>query len=146
MAIIGSLASCTQSNNPKTIAPDGNEESETIGTLCFNRYSGLKNQDTAFVKLVIDGDSVSGHFSNIPYEKDSRVGTIAGVKSGNLIKGIWSYQQEGMSDSIAFEFKLQDSILLQKETTYDLNTGREILLDTSGFTVEFVRVDCQTVN
>lgn len=140
------MAACTQNNSSKVTESKIDGRTGTVDTLCFARYSGLKNQDTAFVKLIIHGDKVSGNFSNIPYEKDSRIGTVTGVKSGSLIKGIWHYQQEGMHDSIAFEFKLEEHKLLQKTTSYNLNTGQEILTDTAGYDIEFSKGDCPSVN
>lgn len=145
-ALIIALAGCTQSNNPKTNEFKRNVQVETADTLCFNRFSGLENQDTSFVKIIINGDKVLGNFSNIPNEKDARIGTITGVKSGSIIKGMWHYKQEGMNDSIAYEFKLQDNILLQKKTSYDVSTGREMLSDTAAFSVEFSQVDCQSAD
>jgi len=62
-----------------------------------------------------------------------------------VIKGIWKYQQEGINDSIPYEFKLQGDRLLQKETRYDTKTGREFLPDTADFNVEFSMTDCQRV-
>lgn len=139
------IAGCTQSNSSKITEPKTSNAVHSIDTLCFSRYSGSKNQDTAVVRLIIDGDKVAGDFSNIPYEKDARIGTITGVRLNGVIKGIWKYQQEGINDSIPYEFKLQGDRLLQKETRYDTKTGREFLPDTADFNVEFSMTDCQRV-
>ena len=144
--IILALVACTQSNNVQVTKFDAKETSQRTDTLCFNRYSGLKNQDTAFIKLIIEGDKVRGYFRNIPYEKDSRKGIVSGVKTGNHIKGMWHYQQEGVADSIAYEFKLHDTKLFQKETSYDATSGREFLSDSAKFNVEFSKGDCQPIN
>ena len=116
---------------------------QDIDTICFERYSSLKKQDTASIMLVIQGSLVSGRFSNFPYQKDARIGTITGTQTGDIIKGIWRYRQEGMQDSIRFEFKIQNDKLLQKATTFDQITGREVLSDTAAFRLVFEKVNCQ---
>ncbi len=111
-------------------------------TLCFESYGGLQNQDTASIELILKGGEVSGKFSNFPYQKDKRVGLIRGTRTGDMIKGIWEYQQEGITDSINFEFKLQDSALLQKETRFNPATGKETLDQNCAFNKKFLRLNC----
>ena len=144
LAFLTALGACTQNNQPADHA--ASVESEAVissDTLCFQRYSGLANQDTASVKLIIYGNEVRGQYTNLPHGKDSRVGTIAGIKKGDLIKGMWYYQQEGTNDSLGIEFKLQHGKLLQKQTGFDRNTGREFLSDTASFSLKFVQIDCK---
>jgi hypothetical protein len=115
---------------------------KATGTHCFIRTEGKNNQDTAAVKLVITNELVSGKMINMPYEKDSRRGTIKGIKTGDTIVGIWTYIQEGMWDSLKVAFLLKDDQLIQKETTFDPPQGREVLPDTSSYTRVFNKVDC----
>lgn len=147
-AILIALSGCSQQpagNQQSSESSLGQQESvdQDIDTICFERYSSPMKQDTASVMLVIQGTRVSGRFSNFPYQKDARVGTITGNKTGNVIRGTWRYQQEGMPDSIKFEFKLQNENLLQKATSFDQNTGREVLSDTAAFSLVFDKVNCQ---
>lgn len=141
------VSGCMQSVNI-TPANKGGERVVFKGpdTLCFERYSGGKRQDTSSVRLIVEGEQVSGQFSNFPYEKDARIGTIRGRKSGNLISGTWQYMQEGLADSINFQFMLKGDKLLQRETIVDRTTGREKLSDTGEFTDEFNRISCRDVN
>lgn len=103
----------------------------------------MNNQDTAFIRLMVEGERVSGDFSNIPYQKDSRIGTIEARKEGELIKGQWAYMQEGMNDTLEVEFRLVGNKLIQKNYTVDSRTGREILSDRSEFNIEFTKADCR---
>ena len=146
LVFLMALGACTQNSQPADhTASVGPEAAIASDTLCFQRYSGLTSQDTASVKLIIEENEVRGQYSNLPHEKDSRVGTIAGIKNGDLIKGMWYYQQEGMDDSLAVEFKLQDDKLLQKNTSFDMKTGREFLSDTATFNLEYRKIDCEIV-
>ena len=145
------IGACTQTGTIKLNGDSTRVEQDSSlvagsETLCFERYSGSRNQDTASVKLVLDGTRVTGSYANLPFEKDARIGTISGTRSGNIIKGMWRFQQEGMTDSIAFEFKIDDDRLLQKPTSFDPTSGREALSDTSGYSLEYKRLDCDTSN
>ena len=60
-----------------------------VDTLCFERYSGAKNQDTASISLIINGDQVNGNYSNYPFEKDARRRIIKGYKAGNDTTVTW---------------------------------------------------------
>ncbi len=111
-------------------------------TLCFSRLSGTAGQDTTSLKLIIDGDRVIGDFAHYPYEKDKRVGTINARIDDDLIKGRWTYMQEGRNDTLAVEFKLKGNKLLQKNYTVDSSTGREMISDASVFNIEFDKISC----
>ncbi|EOR96579.1 hypothetical protein ADIARSV_0210 [Arcticibacter svalbardensis MN12-7] len=79
----------------------------------------------------------------MPYEKDSRKGIIKAVKTGNEIKGVWIYSQEGMQDSLDIAFKLQDASLLQKPFSVDISTGRQVLRDSSAYSIQYTRRTCK---
>ena len=111
--------------------------------LCFERYSGAKNQDTASISLIINGDQVNGSYSNYPFEKDARRGKIKGSKAGNDITGTWYYTQEGIADSVAFHFRLKENYLMQKQSSFDLKSGREYLADTAVLKLKYMKIQCR---
>ena len=115
---------------------------QSMQALCFQKLTGTSNQDTTSLKLMIDGEEVSGDFSYFPKEKDRRVGTISATKKNDLIKGVWIYMQEGMNDTLAVEFKLTGDKLVQKNYTVDAKTGREVFSEGSVFNIEFTKVNC----
>ena len=149
-AAILSFAACTSQ-------PGKNEEGSTTGkirgggqapaveTICFQKLAGTANQDTTSLSLIIDGDKVSGDLAHYPMEKDSRVGKINATKNGELIKGVWVYMQEGITDTLKVEFKMEGVKLVQKNYTIDSKTGREIFSDASVFNIEFERVPCKNL-
>ena len=114
----------------------------TKQTICFQKLAGTSNQDTTSLKLIIDGEEVSGDLAHYPFQKDRRVGTIIGTKKNDLIKGVWIYMQEGRNDTLAVEFKLNGDKLVQKNYTVDAKTGREVFSEGSVFNIEFDRVNC----
>lgn len=108
--------------------------------LCFQR---VYNRDTSTIRLVINDNQVEGEFLHVPFEKDARKGTILGEKQDKFIKGMWSYMQEGKMDSLEIEFKLDNDDLLQKDYSIDASTGKQVLKDTSRFSILFTRIDCE---
>ena len=140
------IAACTtkpKTGNTGQTYSTGSDSVESISqNVCFQKLSGTTNQDTAFIQFIIEGEHVSGNFSNLPYEKDSRVGTIQATKNGELIKGVWIYMQEGINDTLAVEFKLSGDKLVQKNYSIDSKTGREVFSEGSVFNIEFNKVNC----
>ena len=110
--------------------------------LCFQRLEGTANQDTSFITLIINEDQVTGTLNHIPHEKDSRKGTISGNIKDDEIKAVWLYMQEGMNDTLAVEFKLGKEILMQKSYGIDSKTGRQILTDSSTYSIKYTKIAC----
>ncbi|HEY0668760.1 MAG TPA: hypothetical protein VGD22_11315 [Sphingobacteriaceae bacterium] len=140
------LSSCTTNVN-KARSEDStvlNAEAATdTAQLCFQKLEGTANQDTTYLKLIMNGSSVSGEFNHMPYEKDSRKGSISGSRNGDLIKAVWRYMQEGVTDSISVEFKLDGEHLLQKNLSVDPKTGRQYTSEASGYTMKYTKVKCK---
>lgn len=109
---------------------------------CFQHIEGNKNQDTSTIQLIVNGNEVTGNFNHIPYEKDSRKGPIKGIKDGDIIKAVWSFMQEGMNDTLSVEFQISDEQLLQKTFGIDETSGRQVLKDTSTFSIRYSKIEC----
>ncbi|MES3017559.1 MAG: hypothetical protein V4721_07270 [Bacteroidota bacterium] len=122
---------------------DETDNATVAQTMCFQKLAGTSNQDTTSLKLVMDGNIVTGDFGHYPKEKDRRVGKINATREGELIKGTWIYMQEGMNDTLQVEFKLNGDKLVQKNYTVDPKTGREVFSDASVFNIEFDKIDCK---
>ena len=147
------LASCAgNGNNSADTTKTAAEDTAQAGKLnapaqnmeyCFIRTEGTSNQDTTAVHLVINGSKVSGDMKWVPKEKDSRKGTLLGTIQGNDIKGVWTFMQEGMTDSLAVEFKLSAQQLAQKPSVYDQKTGREQLNESADYTLIYKLDNCE---
>lgn len=115
----------------------------TTGEWCFRQVAGRQKQDTAWVYLKMKENKVTGEFLQLPFEKDSRRGTLSGTKTGNDIMGTWTFSQEGQTDSLPVHFQLIQDTLRQKPYSYATRTGRAYLSDSASFTIVFERVDCR---
>ena len=141
--IITTLVSCNSPANNK-----GNTASELSATVpgadtvtCYRHLTGQQQQDTALVHLIVNKDKVSGSYINAIFEKDRRQGSLRGTKAGNRITAIWTFSQEGQTDSLPVAFELAKDQLRQKPYSYNEN-GREFIADSSVYSLIFQAIDC----
>ena len=142
-AIFTILVSCNSpSNNKGTTAselPAAVPGADTV--TCYRHLAGQQQQDTALVHLIMDKDQVSGSYINAIFEKDRRQGSLRGTKTGNKITAIWTFSQEGQTDSLPVVFELAKGQLRQKPYSYTEN-GREFIADSSAYSLIFQEIDC----
>ena len=145
-----SLAACNNNPNQRVL----NDSASTSRTdvkndsmsICFQRYSGTTNQDTFTVHLVIRDGKVDGELVEMPYEKDTRRGTLKGTQQDSLISTVWNYIQEGQQDTLQAIFKLKpDGNLLQQHYSIDTKTGRQFINDSNAFSIEYKPMDCRKI-
>jgi len=146
------LASCSGNGNKGTdttategkdtaLATKANTPAQNM-EYCFIHTDGTSAQDTTAVHLVINANKVSGDMNWMPKEKDSRKGALLGTIEGNNIKAVWSFQQEGMTDTLAVEFKLSSQTLAQKPFVLNTKTGRQQVDTKADYTVIFNIDNC----
>src|SRR4051794_32744902 len=100
------IASCS-SNSTKTENKDADkaDSSEVTATpvtatdtsRCFLLTEGKKNRDSTTIELAVKNNKVTGQMNWLPYQKDSRKGTLTGTAKGDTINAMWSFMQEGMT-------------------------------------------------
>lgn len=109
----------------------------TITSMCFVRTEGTHNQDTTTVQLVVKGNTVTGEMSWLPFAKDSRKGILTGKQSGDTINAVWTFKQEGMTDTMRLKFKLDGNNLLQKPLKVNTKTGRQQTNEPADYSVQY---------
>ncbi|SER33379.1 hypothetical protein [Pedobacter rhizosphaerae] len=72
---------------------------ETNNTSASECYQYLKNRDSAFLTLKIDGDQFTGALSYNLFEKDKNAGNIAGIVKGDTLIAEYTFQSEGSSST-----------------------------------------------
>jgi len=143
LIIISLLATACTSNNTKTESKDADSpDSSTLKTTvatdtsrCFLLTEGTKNQDSTTIELAIKNNKVTGQMNWLPYQKDSRKGTLTGTAKGDTINAVWSFMQEGMKDTIGLKLVLNGNRLMQKPLAFDAKTGRQHTDEKGGYTV-----------
>lgn len=110
---------------------------------CYIKVSGPQMKDTLFVQMHIEKDKVSGQMIESIFEKDSRKGTLEGaMQPDKTIKAVWTFMQEGMTDSIAVNFKLDHTGLMQQPLKVDAATGRQVTDVAAPYSVKLEPADC----
>ena len=79
----------------------------------------------------------------LPKEKDARKGSLMGNLNGNVIKALWTYGQEGRTDTLSVEFQLRGNQLAQKPYRYDPKTGKQQTNSTADYTVIYSMKNCR---
>lgn len=112
-------------------------------TLCFEQKL---NKDITTVKLIINGDAVSGEMNWTPWEKDGASGTLKGKKIGDEIIADYDYMIEGSNQSEEKIFKLEgDKLLVKVGELMDGKNGKLIMKDPAKarFSETLIKVKCQ---
>ncbi len=142
---------CSTDNRPShanwadsTFQVDSSQQAAELeaATHCYLSVGGGNQRDTSYVKLEFDSDSIHGIFNWIPYEKDSRKGTIAGIKKADTLDVIWTFQQEGMMDTLRTFFYLANDRLRQRSFVADPASGRQVSRTSGRFDVNYQKIDC----
>lgn len=111
---------------------------------CYIHVSGNQMRDTQYVQLHIESDKVSGKMVESIYEKDARRGNLTGsVQKDKSIKAVWTYMQEGQTDTLTLAFLLTPKALMQKPLKADNSTGRQVTDNSATFSVELKPADCK---
>lgn len=145
------LASCTGNSDSNNT---GDTTTSTAGTAatapapswdgqhCYVRTEGTANQDTTTIQLTITGTQVTGQMAWLPKEKDKRTGKLTGTLDGSHITAVWTFMQEGQTDSVKLAFMLAPQKLQQKPLTVNTATGQQQTNDAAGYTVEYTATNC----
>ncbi|GAB2972903.1 hypothetical protein GCM10027049_03520 [Mucilaginibacter puniceus] len=105
--------------------------------LCFLRTEGNNNQDTTSIELVIKNNKVTGIMNWMPYQKDNRMGKLQGDIKNDTIEVVWTFIQEGMTDTLNLQFKLDNNHLLQKPLKLNEKTGRQQTDKSADYTLAY---------
>lgn len=104
----------------------------TIDTLCFEEKIG---KDITNVRLIIDGDAVTGNMEWLPWEKDQARGTLKGKKNGHEIIADYNYMIEGVNQLEEKVFILDNDKLLIKSGALEEKNGRLMMKDPTKATI-----------
>ena len=132
----------TKPTHEDTVQANANNAPIVNMQYCFYHTDGTAAQDTTMVNVTINGDKVTGKMNWIPKEKDARKGKLDGKLTGNAIKALWTYGQEGTKDTMTVEFQLRGNGLAQKPYKYDAKTGAEQTNAAADYNVIYTMKNC----
>lgn len=137
-------------NQTKSTDTNTQESPPTVSAAAFGDgnhcYEMRIGQDVTNVKLVVNGNEVTGEMNWIPFEKDGGRGTLQGTRNGNEIVAIWSYVIEGSNQTEEVRFKIEGEQLLRKtgELVDANNDGNLKLKDPANvpYSERFTKISC----
>lgn len=146
LPFLGACLGESTSNEGIDIATTSNQDSITSNsspneTMCFLKLDGMEKQDSTYVYVRLEGDSISGLYNWIPDMKDARRGIINGIKRGDTLNVVWSYMQEGIVDTIHTQFLLEGGNLKQ-QPYLTREDGRQVRDKNSSFNVVYNSTGC----
>jgi hypothetical protein len=146
------LTSCENSSRREAQSnPDSTNRDAKRGRItkrtqdgCYMRVSGKQMRDTQYVQLHIESGKVSGKLVESIYEKDARRGNLVGsIQKDKSIKAVWTYMQEGQTDTLTLSFLLTPKALMQRPFKVNTATGRQVTDNSASFSVELTPADCK---
>lgn len=118
----------------KSALTPSTEHNVATSSLCFIRTD---RRDTTNLEMLIKGSKITGQMDWMPFEKDSRKGSLSGTIKNDSISAVWSFMQEGMKDTLALKFLIKGDKLMQKPLKLNTKTGREQTDGGAGFTTAY---------
>lgn len=93
---------------------------------CYIHTAGQHQQDTTLIRVQLRPDSVVGTMIYQPWQKDSRRGSLLGIRRADSILAEWNYRQEGQRSHKTLRFTVEG------DTLFWLNAADEGIRDNSG--------------
>jgi hypothetical protein len=82
-------------------------------TLCFRNENSHHNmptlKDIEELNLFLKNGKVIGTYNWLPAEKDKRKGSLSGSINTNIIKALYTFEQEGIKDTTLIKIVLLDN-------------------------------------
>ncbi|QEE50760.1 hypothetical protein FUA48_14590 [Flavobacterium alkalisoli] len=116
------FVSCNDKKNEEVVVPEEKAEKNVTETpsyekMCFLKVTESKAEynenrvirDSIVFELEREGDSISGTFNWLPFEKDKKLSTFKGTLSGNTGNAIADYSAEGMNYKEELVFTLGEN-------------------------------------
>ena len=107
-----------------------NEDRCFRNEVVFPNNAALK--DVTELQLSINGTAVTGTYNWLPAEKDQRKGRITGTLDNNVVKGQYTFMQEGLESTTPIQITLSE--------TQAVVAGEDPAL---GLEAMLPKVDCQ---
>jgi hypothetical protein len=104
--IVGIVLAVVLPEKDKVAVEDGYE---TSACYLSSRQTDRGFSDTMWIKLNVDGNSVTGEIHVLPAEKDSKVGTFSGTLTAPFVDGFWNTMAEGMTATEELRLRIENS-------------------------------------
>lgn len=115
----------TPTNEKKVEAPKNDSQTN----YCFrNEYphEGSEDKDILELEINANGDAIRGKYNWLPAFKDQRKGIFRGQIIDNVVKGEYSFQQEGSAQTVPIEIILSENEAIVEGGNVELGLNQTI--------------------
>lgn len=110
-------------------------------------YGYVVKKDSAFLKLDISGNIISGDLTYSLHQKDSNKGTISGILQDSLLIADYTFQSEGMKSVRQVVFKMRGDSLLEGFGDIDMKGDTATFKNIAELQFQddrsFIKTDCK---
>ncbi len=110
-------------------------------------YGYAVKKDSAYLKLDISGNIVSGDLTYSLHEKDDNKGTISGILQDSLLIADYTFQAEGMTSVRQIVFKMRNDSLLEGFGDIDMKGDTATFKNIAELQFQderpFIKTDCK---
>ncbi len=110
-------------------------------------YGYVVKKDSAFLKLDISGNIISGDLTYSLHQKDSNKGTINGILQDSLLIADYTFQAEGMTSVRQVVFKMRGDSLLEGFGDIDMKGDTATFKNIDELQFQdyrsFIKIDCK---
>lgn len=143
----------SNSETPTVTAIDNDAAGEVAGdksdrkkskpdTFCYVISDGAGNQNINAVRLVIDGDKVTGELKYITENEPPAVGQLNGTIKDGIITADWSFVKQSNYYKIPVSFKMTKNAVFQKPSAVNAD-GQAYIPEDGEYSYEFPLVNCE---
>lgn len=119
----------------------GDKKKSGPGTFCYVISDGENNQNINAVKLVIDGDNVTGELKYITAGEPPAAGKLNGTIKDGIITADWTFIKQTNYYKVPVAFKMTKDAVFQKPSAVNAD-GQAYIPEGGEYSYEFPLVDC----
>ena len=131
LIIAGTLSACpspSEKNTGTEAARDSVQEEEAVSeTESLRCYAYINNNDTIWMHLNTEGETVNGKLAYKFFEKDKSQGTLEGEMQGDTLFANYRFMSEGMTSEREVAFLKQGDTFVEGYGDVEEQNGRMVL-------------------
>lgn len=111
-------------------------------TFCYVISDGENNENINAIKLIINGDKVSGELKYITADEPPAAGQLSGTIKDGIITADWTFVKQSNYYKIPVAFKMGNKSIFQKPSAVNQD-GQAYIPEEGDYSYEFPLVSCE---
>ncbi len=111
-------------------------------TFCYVISDGENNENINAIKLIINGDKVTGELKYITSDEPPAAGQLNGTIKDGIITADWTFVKQSNYYKIPVAFKMTSKSIFQKPSAVNAD-GQAYIPEEGEYSYEFPLVNCE---